>query len=165
MNIHLLQLKQLQMMQFSDIQCGEEEMKSARRIVLTTGVFHILHPGHIELFEYCASLGSVIVGINSDMYVKNKSGKILIPLIDRIYTLKSIKYVDHVVVFNEEDASDLIRKIRPYYFVKGPDYIGKHIPEEQMCRETGTTYMVTGQTKKYNSSELLNFNEQSIKNN
>jgi|SRR3990167_339807 len=133
----------------------KENLNMNRKIVLTTGVFHILHPGHIELLEYCSSLGSVWVGINTDQYIINKSGEVIIPLVDRIYLLKSIRFVEHVVAFSEENASTLIAKIRPHIFVKGPDYKDKHIPEEDVCRLIGTKYIVAPQLKRYSSSELL----------
>lgn len=129
-----------------------------KRWVLTTGVFHLLHPGHVELFEYCSTLGSVIVGINSDDYVHQKFGSVVIPLHERIYMLKSIRFIDHVFVFSEPNPCELIRKIRPQYFVKGPDYAGIITPELEVCEQLKIHYTVAPQLKKFNTSDLLRNN-------
>ena len=123
--------------------------------VLTTGVFHLLHPGHLELLEYCSSLGSVVVGINTDEYVLNKSGRILIPLKDRIYMLQSIKFVDKVFPFSESNPSQLIQRLRPHIFVKGPDYIDIETPEQKVCKELGVRYQIAPGVKRFNTSDLL----------
>lgn len=141
---------------FSSINTGEEMNKV---IVLTTGVFHTVHPGHIELFEYCSKIGSLVVGINTDNYVIQKSGKVLIPLVDRIYMLKSIRYIDHVVTFGESNACELLRKINPHYFVKGPDYLNVPIPEQDTCSRLHIKYLVAPQAKKYSTTELLDLSK------
>ena len=38
--------------------------------VFTNGCFDVLHRGHIELLSYCANIGEVLVGLNSDKSVK-----------------------------------------------------------------------------------------------
>jgi D-beta-D-heptose 7-phosphate kinase/D-beta-D-heptose 1-phosphate adenosyltransferase len=131
------------------------ELDMNKRWVLTTGVFHLVHPGHVELFEYCSTLGSVIVGINSDDYVTQKAGKIIIPLHERIYMLKSIRFVDHVFVFSEPNPCELIKRLRPQIFVKGPDYKDILTPELEVCKEMKIQYLVAPQTKKFNSRDLL----------
>jgi len=124
-------------------------------LILTTGCFHILHPGHIELFEYCSKFGSLVVGINTDEYLLKKSNEIKIKLVDRIYLLNSIKYIDKVIPFKEETASELIEKVHPYMFVKGPDYRNIRIPEQDVCERLNIRFHIATQIKKYNSSDFL----------
>ena len=93
-------------------------------IIFTNGCFDILHRGHIELLKYCKSLGHVIVGLNSDKSVKKLKGKNR-PYFsekDREFMLKSCKYVDGVIIFDEETPYSLIKKIKPDIIVKGGDY-------------------------------------------
>ena len=74
------------------------------KIVFTNGCFDVIHRGHIELFEFCHSLGDiVVVGLNSDDSVRRLKGptRPINNQIDREFVLKSIKYVDLVLLFEE----------------------------------------------------------------
>jgi len=104
-------------------------------IVFTNGCFDILHRGHIELLQFCRSLGDkVIIGINSDSSVRNLKGdkRPINSQIDRKLMLESIRFVDEVFIFDEPTPINLIEKIRPDIIVKGGDYspdsvVGKNI--------------------------------------
>lgn len=134
----------------------DEDLLMNKKTILVTGVFHILHPGHVDLLKYCSTLGTVVVGINTDKYIiEHKKNKVLIPLVDRIYLLKSIRYVDHVVAFAEDTACDIIRKVRPHIFVKGPDYLNIEIPEQKICKELNIKYIVAPQTKRFDTQKIL----------
>lgn len=136
------------------------------KIILTTGTFNLCHAGHVRLFEFCSKLGKVHVGINADPYLWKKYGKDkTIPLIDRVYVLKSCKYVDEVIVFTEDEPSKLISKIKPDLYVKGPDYAGKKIPEEKILKKLDIGLVIQPTNKEYNSSELIatHFKQSSFK--
>lgn len=95
------------------------------KIIFTNGCFDILHRGHIELLKYGKSLGEkLIVGLNSDQSVKKLKGNTR-PINnqqDRKIILESLKYVDEVILFEEETPYKLIKKIKPNIIVKGGDY-------------------------------------------
>jgi len=104
-------------------------------IVFTNGCFDILHIGHVKLLEFCKSLGSkVIVGLNTDKSVKLIKGKQR-PINceqDRKKILESLKFVDEVILFDEETPYNLINEIQPDIIVKGGDYskeqvVGYHL--------------------------------------
>lgn len=98
-------------------------------IVFTNGCFDIMHRGHLELLEYCKSLGYVIVGLNSDESVKILKGanRPINCQEDRKYILESIKFVDEVIIFNENTPINLIKSINPDIIVKGGDYKKKEV--------------------------------------
>tara|TARA_Y100000593_G_C4311422_1_gene338528 strand:- start:878 stop:1270 length:393 start_codon:yes stop_codon:yes gene_type:complete len=94
------------------------------KIVFTNGCFDILHRGHLELLKYCKSLGTVIVGLNSDDSVRRLKGETR-PFFcqeDRKFALESCKNVDKVYVFDEDTPYNLMKKINPDIIVKGGDY-------------------------------------------
>lgn len=93
--------------------------------VFTNGCFDLLHVGHIELLKYAKSLGSyLIVGINSDESVKRLKGfsRPINNEITRKTILESIKFVDEVLIFQEDTPLQVIKKIQPNIIVKGGDY-------------------------------------------
>jgi D-beta-D-heptose 7-phosphate kinase/D-beta-D-heptose 1-phosphate adenosyltransferase len=94
------------------------------KIVFTNGCFDILHRGHFELLKYCKSLGYVIVGLNSDNSIRQLKGETrpFFSQKDRAFMLKSCKYVDEVIVFEENTPYDLIKQVKPDIIVKGGDY-------------------------------------------
>ena len=99
------------------------------RIVFTNGCFDILHEGHVRLLEYCASLGDVIVGINSDESVSRIKGpgRPLNGQDARKYLLSSIVFVKQVYIFEEDTPLNLIRRIKPDIIVKGGDYLASEV--------------------------------------
>ena len=123
--------------------------------VLVTGTFNIVHPGHIRLLEFASQYGEVTVGVNTDNYVQRKYGKHAIPLIDRSYALESIKYVKKVIAFREEEPSKLIEKLKPSYYIKGPDYSLEDLPELKALEKIGTRVIIHPTGKEYDSSELM----------
>ena len=106
------------------------------KIIFTNGCFDILHRGHFELLKYCKSLGTVVVGMNSDDSVRDLKGpgRPFFREADRKFALQSCKYVDKVIIFDEETPYDLIIQVRPDIIVKGGDYK----PEEVVGNDLAT---------------------------
>ncbi len=105
-------------------------MKSADLIVFTNGCFDIIHAGHIHLLKQAKSMGAkLIVGLNSDLSVSRLKGpsRPINNQADRLLVLNSIRYVDQVIIFDQDDPMDLIMKINPNVLVKGSDYKKKNI--------------------------------------
>ena len=104
--------------------------------IFTNGCFDIIHRGHLELLKYCKSLGGeVIVGLNSDASVKILKGKNR-PINnqnDRKLMLRSIRYVDNVIIFHENTPYNLIKEINPDIIVKGGDYKIKDVVGNNIC--------------------------------
>ena len=95
------------------------------KIVFTNGCFDLLHVGHIELLRYAKSLGDyLVVGINSDSSVKKLKGpsRPINNQQNRKIILESIKFVDEVIIFEENTPLHLIKDIQPNIIVKGGDY-------------------------------------------
>ena len=95
------------------------------KVIFTNGCFDILHRGHFELLKYAKSLGDyLIVGLNSDSSVKSLKGptRPFFAEKDRKFMLESCKYVDEVIIFDEDTPYELLKKVRPDFIVKGGDY-------------------------------------------
>jgi D-beta-D-heptose 7-phosphate kinase/D-beta-D-heptose 1-phosphate adenosyltransferase len=107
----------------------ENSLMKQKKLVFTNGCFDVIHIGHVKLLEFCATLGTVIVGINSDASVKKIKGQSR-PVNsenDRQFLLSSFRFVDKVVIFNEEDPYQLIKRLRPDIIVKGGDYLKSQV--------------------------------------
>ena len=54
----------------------EHERRSGCSIIFTTGVFDILHAGHVQFLRQAKALGDVlIVGVNSDSSIRCRKGQ------------------------------------------------------------------------------------------
>lgn len=94
-------------------------------VVFTNGCFDIIHPGHLELLERARALGTkLIVGINSDASVRRIKGspRPYFSQDDRAATLKSLRFVDEVRIFEESTPENLIEELKPDVLVKGGDW-------------------------------------------
>tara|TARA_R110000851_G_scaffold38519_2_gene98831 strand:- start:1242 stop:1640 length:399 start_codon:yes stop_codon:yes gene_type:complete len=106
-----------------------------RKIVFTNGCFDVLHRAHIELLKYCKTLGDVIVGLNSDESVARLKGETrpVNSQEDRQEVLRAIKYVDRVIIFEEDTPYNLIKKTTPDIIVKGGDYKKEEVIGSDLC--------------------------------
>jgi rfaE bifunctional protein nucleotidyltransferase chain/domain len=96
-----------------------------RRVVLTNGVFDLLHVGHLRYLQAARALGDLlIVGVNSDASTRALKGpaRPIVPEDERAELLAGLACVDTVVVFPEPTAIGLVETIRPDIWVKGGDY-------------------------------------------
>jgi D-glycero-beta-D-manno-heptose 1-phosphate adenylyltransferase len=87
------------------------------KIVLTQGVFDLIHEGHARFLEIAKSYGDIlIVGIDSDELTRLRKGKNrpIVPQRERIEMLTHLRHVDIVVLRDvKQDIGDLIRLVRP----------------------------------------------------
>jgi len=97
-----------------------------RPLVMTNGVFDILHRGHVAYLEAARALGaSLVVAINSDASVKRLGkgdDRPLNTLDDRMVVVAALRCVDMVIAFDEDTPRDLIVAAMPDVLVKGGDY-------------------------------------------
>lgn len=102
-------------------------------VVLTNGVFDLLHRGHVTYLAQAKALGaSLIVAVNTDASVKRLGKGDERPIntcADRMAVLAALAAVDLVVAFAEDTALETVQLARPDIYVKGGDYDMHSIPE------------------------------------
>ncbi|MGD8107836.1 bifunctional D-glycero-beta-D-manno-heptose-7-phosphate kinase/D-glycero-beta-D-manno-heptose 1-phosphate adenylyltransferase HldE [Pantoea sp. FN0302] len=95
------------------------------KVVMTNGVFDILHAGHVSYLSNARKLGDrLIVAVNSDASTRRLKGdsRPVNPLENRMIVLGALESVDWVVSFEEDTPQRLIAGILPDLLVKGGDY-------------------------------------------
>jgi D-glycero-beta-D-manno-heptose 1-phosphate adenylyltransferase len=119
----------------------EQWKRQGKKIVFTNGCFDILHAGHVDYLSEAAALGDVlIIGLNSDESVKRLKGasRPVISESDRKKLLESLRFVDDVIIFDEDTPLLLIGAVMPDILVKGGDWaIDKIIGAEGVMAHGG----------------------------
>lgn len=96
-----------------------------RRLVLTNGVFDLLHTGHLHYLQQARALGDALfVALNSDESVRALKGP-LRPVQseqERAYALGATWFVDGVIIFREPRLTREIRALAPDVYCKAGDY-------------------------------------------
>ena len=98
---------------------------AGKEVVLTNGVFDLLHPGHVRYLQEARREGdALIVAVNSDRSVRAVKGpsRPVTPEAERVEVVAALACVDAVVVFDEDTPQDVIGRLQPDVLVKGADW-------------------------------------------
>ena len=128
-------------MNLPELETKREQYRCQGKIVVfTNGCFDILHAGHVRYLTAARELGDIlIVGLNSDASVRKLKGegRPVNPAADRAEVLAGLRAVDHVVIFDEDTAEELVRRLQPDIYVKGGDYSLDRLPESAIVAAYG----------------------------
>lgn len=134
-----------------------------KTIVLVTGGFDPIHGGHIDYFNAAKQLGDIlIVGVNSDTWLKRKKGQYFMPITERVQIIENLRMVDNCILFNDDDdtAIEAIKNVKALYpncriiFANGGDRTKDNIPE-MVFDDVEFVFGVGGADKKNSSSDIL----------
>jgi len=94
-------------------------------IVYTTGVFDLLHPGHINLLRRAKALGDkLIVGLQEDDSIEAQKGKRpIMSYEERKTMLQALPFVDIVKPYHDLDQRKMLKAIKPDIMVQGGDWL------------------------------------------
>ncbi len=111
-----------------------------QEIVFTNGCFDIIHRGHIEYLAKAANKGDVlIIGLNTDASVRKLKGENR-PVQDensRALILSALRFVDYIILFDEDTPYNLIEALQPDILVKGADYKATEIVGYDIVTKNG----------------------------
>jgi rfaE bifunctional protein kinase chain/domain len=121
--------------------------------VFVSGVFNVLHPGHIRLLQFAKECGnSLTVGLLSDNNAKKLA---LVGEEDRLRSITSLNFVDSAFIMQNETAS-VVRELRPDFVVKGKEHEGVYNEEKAVLDEYGGELLFSTGKTIFSSADLLN---------
>ena len=137
--------------------------KKKKYIGLCHGVFDLLHLGHINHFkEAKENCDVLIVSVTADKFVHKGPGRPAFNQQQRVESLSALECIDYVTISNNPSSVEIINKIKPNIYFKGPDYKNtklditkKILLENNAIRKNKGKVFIT-RSFKYSSSTLLN---------
>lgn len=134
-----------------------------KKIVFTNGCFDILHKGHIDYLSKAADLGDILIlGLNTDNSVSRIKGPKR-PIQDessRAAVMASVRFINAVVLFDEDTPLNLIDFVKPDILVKGKDYKPEDIVGYDIVTKNGGKVVTLDLVKGYSTTKI----EDKIKN-
>lgn len=119
---------------------AREKLRAAgRRVVLTNGVFDLLHTGHLFYLQQARALGDALfIALNGDASVRQLKGPLRPVQAEehRAYALAATWFVDGIVVFQNKRLTAEILALKPDVYCKAGDYtLDKLDPDERRALE------------------------------
>jgi D-beta-D-heptose 7-phosphate kinase / D-beta-D-heptose 1-phosphate adenosyltransferase len=128
------------------------------RVVATGGCFDLLHAGHVRTLEAARALGDcLIVCLNSDDSIRRLKGsdRPLVEQDERAAVLRALRWVDAVVVFDEDTPAAVLERLRPDVFAKGGDYSVDELPEARLLARWGGETAILPFVEGHSTTRLL----------
>lgn len=131
---------------------------SGKLVVLTNGVFDLLHVGHTRCLEDAKSRGDIlVVAVNTDKSAEALKGKghPVVPEEERMEVLAALSFVDYVTCFEEASADALLQQLQPNLYAKGSDYTLKTLPEKDTLRALDIKAVFVGDKKSHSTTKMI----------
>ncbi len=137
----------------------ESLREAGKQVVLTNGVFDILHVGHVRYLQAARALGDALfVGLNGDASARalKGPGRPLVPQVERAEILCALSCVEHVIIFDEPTAEVVVEVLRPDIYVKGGDYRdAKPLPEARVATRCGARIVILPYTPGRSTTQMI----------
>ena len=137
---------------------AEARRAEGQTIVMTNGVYDLMHDGHLKSLIAAAEEGSILlVAVNSDASVRELkgSGRPVFPEGARSDLLRSLRVVDAVTIFDDSSVLPTILEVRPDVIAKGGQYSEAEIVGSREAAEWGGRTVRLPMVDGVSTTELL----------
>jgi FAD synthetase len=137
----------------------KKKEKARRKIVLASGVFDLLHLGHVRFLEESKKAGGpnaeLVVIVARDSTVESRKGeRPIVPENQRCALVASLKVVDEAILGYEKfDIAKVVEKISPDVVAFGYDQAGMERTVREYVKQHGLKIKVM-RIGKFSSDEL-----------
>ncbi len=122
--------------------------------VMASGVFDILHLGHVYFLEEAKKLGDeLIVVVARDSTARKLKHQPIMPEHVRVKMVEALKPVDKAILGHEDDMFKTVEEIKPDIIVLGYDQVFNEKYIEDECRKRGLKVKVV-RLGKFTGSDL-----------
>lgn len=132
--------------------------QEGRSIVMTNGVYDLLHDGHLRsLIAAAAEADLLLVAVNSDRSVRELKGprRPVLSEAARSDLLRSLRVVDAVTIFDASSVLPTILEVRPDVIAKGGQYSEDEIVGSREVAQWGGRVVRLPMVDGVSTTELL----------
>ena len=132
--------------------------KSIKTLGYTSGVFDILHAGHVDYLEKARTqCDYLVVGVNSDASVRANKGekKPIITEQQRTRLVAALACVDQVFVFSEKNNNLNVELIKPDIYFKAGDYDKSKLTSAPLVESYGGRIVLIPDLPGLSSSKII----------
>lgn len=119
----------------ADTVAARAKLRAAgKRVVLTNGIFDLLHTGHLFYLQQARALGDALfIALNSDASTRALKGPARPVQAEeqRAYALGALACVEGVLIFDTPRLTAEIRALRPDVYCKAGDYTLEKLNAEE----------------------------------
>jgi rfaE bifunctional protein nucleotidyltransferase chain/domain len=129
-----------------------------KRVVLANGHFDLVHVGHVRYLEAARLQGDyLVVGVNGDVSTERSKGpgRPILPALARAEIVAALECVDLAFVFDGDDVTELLTRLRPDVHCKGTDYTRETVPERETSDRLGIETRIVGDPKDHSTRNLI----------
>lgn len=122
------------------VRLREEYRAAGKTVGYTSGVFDIVHAGHVEYLAEAASKVDVLfVGVNADSSVRANKGptRPINPEALRAEVIGGLKSVGHVFIFSELNNNVNVEALKPDLYIKAGDYSTDKLTSKNIVESYG----------------------------
>jgi len=116
--------------------------------VMASGVFDILHPGHLRYLQEAKEHGDeLVVVVATDATVRRRKHEPITPENMRLELISALKMVDRAVLGSDGDMFGVVERIRPDIIALGYDQNFDEREIEETLRQRGMSVKVVRLSK------------------
>lgn len=134
------------------------ERASGRTVAMANGLFDLLHVGHVRYLDAASREADIlVVGVNGDASARalKGAGRPVLPAEERAEIVAALAAVNWVFIFDEPNAEESLKRLRPEVHCKGTDYTAETVPERQVVLGYGGRIAIVGDSKSHATRDLI----------
>ncbi|HLP62400.1 MAG TPA: adenylyltransferase/cytidyltransferase family protein [Candidatus Deferrimicrobium sp.] len=144
---------------------GANPKERRLKVGLVSGSFDLIHLGHVRYIKAAKKQCDVLVvatmstGSIRQQEKNSRGDRPIYSQEDRIKLLSALKSVDHIVVFPELDCKEVIKNLKPNFFIKNANDIARQIVKEE-CRlveSLNGKVIVSNDDLQYSSTDIIDY--------
>jgi len=122
-----------------------------RSLVMVSGNFNLVHPGHVRLLNFARSCGDALVVVLFDDGEQGVSVECAI----RKEGVTSMTSVSHVVTLRHQELTGFILALQPNVIVKGNEHKRETNPEREVVRSYGGHLIFSSDDARFSYVDIL----------